>query len=122
MKPEIPKHNCPPSMNITSKKNFIKSNIKTVKNLNSTKPFENQKPFTKNDYGEIPYYLDTIKAKVTAEKDYFEMLKETQKPKPVQFKMDDDMRKELLDGLKNKYDLLSEEYQVGKRLKIIPKL
>lgn len=100
-------------MNITSKTNFIKANINKNKNLRSTKPFETCKPFTKNDFGEVPNYLNTIKATVTAEKDYFQMLRETQKPKPVQIPLDQDMKHDLLEGLKQKYDQLSEEYQVG---------
>lgn len=99
-------------MGLTSKKNFIQQNIKSAQNLSKTKTFQSQGPFTKKDFGEVPEYLDTIKAKVTAERDYFEMLKQTQKPKPVQIGMDEDMRLELLQGLKRKYDQLSEEYQV----------
>jgi DNA replicative helicase MCM subunit Mcm2 (Cdc46/Mcm family) len=99
-------------MNLKSNTNFIKSNINNAKTFNTKKPFENCKPFNKKDYGEVPEYLDTIKATVTREKEYFEMLKETQKPRPVQIQMEDDMREELLEGLKRKYDLLSEEYLV----------
>lgn len=112
MKAQIPNRKVAPPMNLTSKKNFIKENIKISKKLKKKDVFKNEAPFTKKDFGEVPEYLDTIKARVTAEKDYFEMLKETQKPKPVQINMDDDMRVELLEGLKKKYDLLSEEYQV----------
>lgn len=99
-------------MNLNSATDFVKSNISKAKTFGLKKPFENQKPFMKKDFGEVPEYLETVKAAVTAEKDYFEMLKETQKPKPVKIQMDDDMREELLEGLKRKYDALSEEYQV----------
>jgi hypothetical protein len=99
-------------MNLTSKTNFVKANISNANKMMSTKPFEQSKPFTKKDYGEVPLYLDTIKATVTAEKDYFNMLRESQKPKPTHIPLDNDMKNELLEGLKKKYDQLSEEYQV----------
>jgi hypothetical protein len=100
-------------MNLTSKTNFIKANINTNKNLKSTKPFEQSKPFTKSDFGEVPNYLDTIKATITSEKDYFKMLREIQKPKPDKIPFDQDHKNELLERLKMKYDQLSAEYQVS---------
>lgn len=119
LRPDIPNRNAPPPMNLKSNTNFVKSNISKAKTFNHKKPFQNSKPFTKKDFGEVPEYLDTIKATVTQEKEYFEMLRESQKPKPVQIPMDNDMREELLYGLKQKYDLLSEEYQVGVVLLLI---
>lgn len=100
-------------MNLTSKVDFVKANIDRVKGPGATKRFENAGPFVKRDYGEVPHYLERVKARVDAERDYLEMLRETQKPKPARIAMDDECRLELLEGLKSKYDQLSEEYQVG---------
>ena len=101
-------------MSINSNKNFIKDNKLNCTNVLKKEKTQPLKPFTKSEFGQIPNYLETIKYKVTAEKNYIEMLMEAQKPKKTKVKMEDDDRLYLLDNLKKKYDSVMKEFQVIK--------
>lgn len=112
MKPKIPLKKEKPAMGLKSGTNFIKANIQTAKGLKTTGPFEPSGQFTKNDFGEVPEYIYKVRNEIECEKNYITLLSESQKPKELKAPLDMELRTELLDSLKNKYDEINFEFQV----------
>lgn len=101
-------------MGLKSETNFIKANITGIKNHQKNTQNNQNLQFTKSDYGEIPAYLDTVKNQITQEKEYFQMISDSQKPKNYKEELDSREKEQLIRDLKSKYDEIYFEYQVFK--------
>ena len=106
-------------MGLKSGTNFIKANINGVKRYQKGPNNTDKGQFTKSDYGEIPMYLDTVKNQITQEKEYFQMISDSQKPKVYREEMAGCQKEQLIKDLKKKYDEIYFEYQVGFRFLLI---
>lgn len=106
-------------MGLKSGTNFIKANINGVKRYQKGPNNTDKGQFTKSDYGEIPMYLDTVKNQITQEKEYFQMISDSQKPKVYREEMAGCQKEQLIKDLKKKYDEIYFEYQVGFRFVLI---
>ena len=112
MKPKIPLKKDKPAMGLRSGTNFVKANVNTAKQLKTTGPFNPSGQFTKNDFGEVPEYIHKVRNEIECEKNYLSLLSESQQPKDPKCPLDMELRTELLDSLKNKYDEINVEFQV----------
>lgn len=99
-------------MNLKSNKNFIKENKKNCTNILKKSKTQPIKPFSNPEYGQVPNYIQTIKNKLSSEKDYIEMLIQAQAPAETKVLMDENERISILTGLKHKYDEVMQNFQV----------
>lgn len=121
-RPPVPKHNEHNVMHTmgNENKNFKLINIKRAKTakprtLPSAKCFEQQTPIYiyKPKYGKVPKYLQNlkeVKTKSNEMKSKEEFLRNERDQNQIRV-VDEEEKKELLDGLKHNWQKLQEEYQ-----------
>jgi hypothetical protein len=109
-KPQVPKPDEQPIMNLVSSKNFIVANAVEVilaapqKSSHPTKDY-----LHKEDYGRVPKYLESIKKDIAAE---YEYISQMQKKDESSVRLITDGEKDcLIQGLKAKWESVNHNYQ-----------
>merc|ERR1712046_117472 len=99
-KPQIPKPEDKPIMNLVSSKNFIVANAVEVILAAPPKKLETTKDYLhKEDFGRVPRYLESIKQDIAAEYQYISQMQSQEEQSPVRL-MTDDEKNRLIQGLK----------------------
>jgi len=111
-KPQIPKVDDKPIMNLVSSKNFIVANAVEVILAAPRRPSEPTKDYLhKEDYGRVPQYLDSIKKDIAAEYEYIsQMHNGREEESPVRL-MTQEEKNCLIQGLKAKWESVNHDYQ-----------
>lgn len=111
-KPPVPKKNEAPILGLSSGKNFIKDNKENTINLKPPGEKETVDFLKKQDFGQVPGYLDKVKQKVQEELEYIKQVEEEKNRKPERFvKMGEEEKEALKKNLITKYDEMHTEYQ-----------
>lgn len=110
-KPQIPKLEDKPIMNLVSGKNFVVANAVEVILAAPKRPSMTSKDYLhKEDYGMVPRYLKSIKKDIAAEYEYMRQMQSPEEESPVRL-MTDDEKAGLMQGLKAKWEMVNSEYQ-----------
>eukprot|EP00347_Sterkiella_histriomuscorum_P024054 403332460 len=113
-RPPVPKKNEQPIHGLVSDKNFIVANA--VENILAAPklPSNSQKDFLKKkNYGKVPVFLQKIKKEI---EDEYQLVRELQLEEENQrdqqkFLLPDDERQQLINALKQKWEVIHKEYQ-----------
>jgi hypothetical protein len=110
-KPQIPKIEDKPMMNLVSSKNFVVANAVEVILAAPRKPSTSTKDYiNKEDYGKVPRYLESLKQDIAAEYEYIRQMQSQEDESPVRL-MSDDEKQCLIQGLKAKWETVNHDYQ-----------
>jgi len=110
-KPQIPKLDDKPIMNLVSSKNFIVANAVEVILAAPRKSSQTTKDYLhKEEYGKVPKYLDSIKKDIAAEYEYISLMQQREEESPVRL-MTDSEKNALIEGLKAKWESVNHDYQ-----------
>merc|ERR1711937_396466 len=110
-KPQIPKLDDKPIMNLVSSKNFIVANAVEVILAAPRKSSQTSKDYLhKEEYGKVPKYLDSIRKDIAAEYEYISFMQQREEESPVRL-MADDEKNALIEGLKAKWESVNHNYQ-----------
>lgn len=110
-KPQLPKLDDKPIMNLVSSKNFLVANAVEVILAAPRKPSLATKDYLqKEDYGKVPKYLNSIKQDIAAEYEYISQMQRNEEESPLRL-MTNDEKKALIEGLKSKWESVNHEYQ-----------
>lgn len=119
LKPEIPKQEEKPIMNLVTSKNFIVANaVETILAAPKKLPEGAKDYLRKADFGKVPKYLQHIKNDIQAEYDYIRELQaaeEEARSNEVRL-MTDEERQNLISGLKAKWEQVNTDYQATTHL------
>lgn len=113
-KPAVVKRSEKPVMGLVTKKNFIASNAAENILAPAVKPVDNQVDFLqKPDYGQVPAYLDRVKAEIEDEYRYIRELQQDEPPGVHNGMrlLPEEERLQILEGLKQKWGQLNTQYQ-----------
>ena len=101
-------------MGLVSDKNYIVANaVENILAAPKVTGNQDQDYLKKKTYGKVPKYLKNIKNEIEDEYKYVQDLhrEEEAELEQQQFLLPDDERKELIDGLKKKWEVVHKEYQ-----------
>lgn len=118
-KTAVPSRSDEPIMNVVSTKNFVVANAVEAILGTPRKVQEGAKDYLrKEDYGKVPKYLHHIKQDINAEYEYIRQL-EQQREDSTRSQvrpMSEDERGDLIDGLKQKWEQVNNNYQATTHL------
>lgn len=116
-KPAVPLRTDKPVQGLTTSKNYVNCNAVEAINSVPKKRKESEIHFSsRENYGKVPAYLETVKAEIKHEQDLVDMYVEEQYG-PVKGShhehevMDEQERRELINKLKQKWGDVNAEYQ-----------
>ena len=116
LKPDVPKKEEQPVMNLVTSKNFVVSNAVETILAAPKKTSQSAKDYLqKEDYGKVPKYLSSIKQDIEAEYDYIRQLQQQQdfENSERQRPLNESERVTLIDGLKTRWEQVNTEYQAS---------
>jgi|Transcript_94373 hypothetical protein len=119
LKPDVPKKQDMPVMNLVTSKNFVVANAVETILAAPKKVTQGAKEYlSKEDYGKVPKYLQHIKKDIEAEYDYIRQLEEQEREaQNSQVRpLGEDERNSLIAGLKAKWESVNTEYQATTHL------
>mmetsp|Transcript_5384 Transcript_5384/g.10416 ORF Transcript_5384/g.10416 Transcript_5384/m.10416 type:complete len:225 (+) Transcript_5384:3-677(+) len=116
-KPAVPLRSDKPVQGLTTSTNYLNCNAVEVINSTPMKRKDKDVPYiSREDYGKVPAYLDSVKAEIEHEQELVDMYVEEQYG-PVKGSyqehevMDEDERRELINKLKQRWGDVNAEYQ-----------
>eukprot|EP00049_Salpingoeca_infusionum_P018039 m.355464 g.355464 ORF g.355464 m.355464 type:complete len:215 (-) comp17258_c0_seq1:351-995(-) len=112
-KPAVPKATERPVMGLKSKKNFLKTNAVSAITAKPPKKkvTESDKDYTKKkNFGKTPSYLERRKVDEEQARAEYDAYVQSVQAQGQPYRVPDDERQELLDGLKGNWELLHKEY------------
>jgi hypothetical protein len=117
IKPPVVKRNEKPEMGRRSERNYIKDNALEAIMTQPKKPAPETNYLKKEGYGQVPQYLNKVKAEVEAEKEYINQCIAAeqayyQSAQPQMQLLDEAERVKLLSQLKDKWEEVNKAYQL----------
>jgi len=122
LKPDVPKKEDVPPMNLVTSKNFVVANAVETILAQPKKVQQGAKDYLrKDDYGRVPKYLKNIKEDIDAEYEYIRALQEQEEEErgALMKPMGEDERLALIAGLKAKWESVNTEYQGSTHLTVL---
>jgi len=122
LKPDVPKKNDLPPMNLVTSKNFVVANaVETILATPKKLSARGKEYLAKEDFGKVPRYLKNIKQDIQAEYDYIRQLQaaEDERLGSQVRPMDEDERLKLIVDLKAKWESVNTVFQGGTHLTIL---
>jgi hypothetical protein len=109
-KPKIPNKDDQPIMNLVSSKNFIVANaVEVILAAPKRRNSASKDYLHKEDYGQVPKYLESIRQDIAAEYEYISQMHQKEES-PVRL-MTEEEKQVLIQGLKAKWESVNHEYQ-----------
>lgn len=105
-----------PVMNLVTSKNFIVANaVEVILAAPKKLPQGSRDYLKKEDYGKVPKYLSHIKKDIDAEYSYIRALQEAREQEEAarMRPLEEEERKDLIEGLKTKWEQVNTAYQAG---------
>lgn len=119
LKPDVPRKEEVPVMNLVTSKNFVVANAVEAILAAPKKVSQGAKEYLhKEDYGKVPKYLKHIKSDIEAEYDYIRQLQQSEAEAiSSQLRpLGEEERLALIEGLKKKWETVNSEYQASTHL------
>jgi len=119
LKPDVPKKQDMPVMNLVTSKNFVVANAVETILAAPKKVSEGAKDYLqKEDYGKVPKYLQHIKRDIEDEYEYIRQLQEQEEEaRNSQMRpLAEEEKQALMAGLKAKWEAVNTEYQATTHL------
>lgn len=114
LKPDVPRTEDTPVMNLVTSKNFVVANAVEAILAAPKKVSQGAKSYlSKEDYGKVPKYLKHIKKDIEAEYEYIRQLQdqEEQLGASMHRGLPEEERLRLIEGLKAKWEQVNTQYQ-----------
>mmetsp|Transcript_24973 Transcript_24973/g.63003 ORF Transcript_24973/g.63003 Transcript_24973/m.63003 type:complete len:291 (-) Transcript_24973:205-1077(-) len=114
MKAGVPNRNDKPVMGLVSQKNFVTANaVDNILAVPPPRPAGEVNYLEKEDYGQVPTYLDGVKKQIHDEYELIRMIEEEANKEELEHveMLSEQERKGLLDGLKQTWEMINREYQ-----------
>jgi len=114
LRPDVPKNEDTPVMNLVSSKNFVVANAVEAILAAPKKGSDGARDYlSKQDFGKTPKYLNKVKADIEDEKSYIQNLMQQQEEaeRSMVRPMSEDERQSLITGLKTNWETVNKDYQ-----------
>mmetsp|Transcript_18354 Transcript_18354/g.44680 ORF Transcript_18354/g.44680 Transcript_18354/m.44680 type:complete len:302 (+) Transcript_18354:138-1043(+) len=113
-KPPVPSRDEKPVFGLVSHKNYVTANaVDNILAVPPPRPAGEVSYLQKEDYGQVPAYLQGVKQQIQEEYDLIRRIEEEANKEELEHveMMTEEERKGLLDGLKQTWEVINREYQ-----------